>query len=85
VGVLVNWWSDLEQDAVTPPISCSTVPLTAGEIRCMLAAVPTRPSRERAVTPSQVRGTRRCSRAARERHQRGRVRKAPSEPSSDKR
>jgi hypothetical protein len=71
VGVLVNWWSDLERDAGEAADFVIHVPLTAGEIRHVLAAVPIRPSHERTVTPSPGQGARRCSRAAREGHSGG--------------
>ena len=43
VGVLVNWWSDLERDASEAADFVIHVPLAADEIRLVLAAVPTRP------------------------------------------
>jgi hypothetical protein len=44
VGVLVNWWSDLERDAHDAADFVLHVPLTAAEVRHVLAAVPQRPS-----------------------------------------
>ena len=44
VGVLVNWWSDLERDASEAADFVLHVPLTADEIRQVLVrAVPMRP------------------------------------------
>jgi hypothetical protein len=80
VGVLVNWWSDLEGDASEAADFVLHVPLTADEIRHVLAAVPMRPNRERAVSLSPGHGSRLCSRTGRGAHKRGRVRQALKEP-----
>ena len=77
VGVLVNWWSDLERDASDAADFVLHVPLTAGEIRHVLVSVV--PMRPEGALHSRL-----CFRARRNGRSGGRVRKAPKQPSSDK-
>ena len=91
VGVLVNWWSDLEREASDAADFVLHVPLAADEIRQVLVrAVPMRPegARRSGTTcrdrPAPVRspgqGARLCSRAGRGGHSGRRVRQALKEP-----
>jgi len=73
VGVLVNWWSDLERDASDAADFVLHVPLTAGEIRqALVRAVPMRPDGAEESRP--------CPRARRGGHSRGRGLRALGPP-----
>jgi len=93
VGVLVNWWSDLEQDASEAADFVLHVPLTADEIRHVLvSAVPMRSEGTQrsgtmcqdrpAPVPSPGQGARLCSRSGRGGHSGGRGQRALEEPPS---